>query len=424
MTKRDIQREIDNCSGKLVLVPGEYEGPVVIRRPCVIDGSGATLWAQTGPVLTIASPDVTISNLRVEITGSSGTDVAIRVNDVPKLENVSVRGAVEGLPGEASVWDIPAVINLSDFAPGAENTFVRELVAPVDATLECQVRDVTIEPAYLRDGRNPLYIKIAPMRDNTIVYGEILVKSAVTRRICLLGKAIAGATRQQASKPELLPPPKPEKEPAQEYEEHNSPSKSAGTGPNAPQSGPMSSKSVQKSDEVRELSKGSRISIDDLVGKTLEISYAANPASRKLELDAYVFLLEDDKKVGKDEDLVFFSNPENKESAVSVTTTGGTPVAKVIVGKATKRIERIVVCFSVYGDNVADTFSTQKDARIDIAVDGKPAFVFALSGLGMEKTLTAVELYRYKGGWRMQCVGACYKGGLVALCNSYGLDVE
>lgn len=430
MAKRNIQREIETCSGKLVLDPGEYEGPVVIRRPCVIDGNGATLWAQTGPVLSIASPNVTIRNLRVEITGSAGGEVAIKATDPPTLEHVSVHGAVEGVPGEAPVWDMPPVLNLGDFAPGAVNTFVRELVAPMDAILECRVRDVSIEPTYLRAGRNPLYIRIAPMRDNTIVYGEILVKSAVTRRICLLGKAIAGAAHQQASRPELLPPPppKPENKPAtkspRDHETQNSATRSAQTATNAEQNGQHGPKSVQNVDEVRELRKGSRLGIDDLAGKTLEISYVAKPASRKLDLDAYVFLLEDDKKAAKDEDLVFFSNPESQEGGVSVTMAGGMPVAKVVVGKASKRIDRIVVCFSVYGDNVADVFSTQKDARIDIAVDGKRAFVLPLSGLGMEKTLTAVELYRYKGGWRMQCVGACYKGGLVALCNSYGLEVE
>ena len=68
-------------SGDFVLAPGEYEGPLVIDRPCVFDGAGATLWANAGPVLQVASEKVQVKNLRIEVTGTEAAgeaDVALK----------------------------------------------------------------------------------------------------------------------------------------------------------------------------------------------------------------------------------------------------------------------------------------------------------------------------------------------------------
>lgn len=69
-----LQRQLEECGGRLRLMPGEYEGPVRITRPCEIDGNGATVWAACGPVLTAASPGVTLKNLRVEVTEPSAAN--------------------------------------------------------------------------------------------------------------------------------------------------------------------------------------------------------------------------------------------------------------------------------------------------------------------------------------------------------------
>lgn len=83
-----------NSSGDFTLSPGEYEGPLVVERPCVVDGRGSTLWAKKGPVLVVSAPNVTIRNLRVEVTGNpEGREAftAIKTSDPnTKLENIEV----------------------------------------------------------------------------------------------------------------------------------------------------------------------------------------------------------------------------------------------------------------------------------------------------------------------------------------------
>ena len=49
---------------------------------------------------------------------------------------------------------------------------------------------------------------------------------------------------------------------------------------------------------------------------------------------------------------------------------------------------------------------------------------FELKDLNDEKTVVATEIYRYKGEWKMNFVGAGYKSGLKTLCESYGVAVE
>lgn len=34
------------------------------------------------------------------------------------------------------------------------------------------------------------------------------------------------------------------------------------------------------------------------------------------------------------------------------------------------------------------------------------------------------ELYKNGGEWKFNAIGSGYQGGLAALCNSYGVDVE
>ena len=59
-----IQEEFDRVAGDFILTPGEYEGPLTITRPCVVDGQHSTLWANNGPVLIVDSASVTLKNLR------------------------------------------------------------------------------------------------------------------------------------------------------------------------------------------------------------------------------------------------------------------------------------------------------------------------------------------------------------------------
>lgn len=398
---RSIQEEFNLSSGDFLLTPGEYQGPLVIRRPCVFDGGQSTLWADKGPVLLIASPGVTIRNLRVEVTGSAG-GTAIQITAPHAcLENVEASGNVTGLSGEPEDCRLPPAISLGEFSADQENVFSLELETACRAELLCGLRDVAVFPQELSPGKNHVLIKTGPMRDNTILYGEILVRTSVTRRIYLTGKALIGAPNGRMGLP--LPVEYP-----------------SGPAPAVPP--PEIVAPAAEYDQIPAIARGQRLPAGELQEGVLKLAYEHQYADPAIEIDGYVFLLKDGGKVRSDQDLIFFGNPDSK--GVQVRSSSGRPLVLVELPKVEAWVERIAVCCSIYGDNPRQNFSQVDGPVLRIFRDSAELYRFPLSELRDEKTVVAVEIYRYKGEWKLNFVGAGFRSGLKQLCEGYGVEVE
>lgn len=400
-------------SDDFVLAPGEYEGPLVIDRPCVFDGAGATLWANSGPVLQVASEKVQVKNLRIEVTGggnASGetagdSDVALKTTYAgTKLENVEVKGSVIGLPQESEAWQLPAMLSLGNFAADTENTFSIEIQAPASAQLECGMRDVRLSPQTLAVGKNLITLTTAELRNNTILYGEIIVKTAVSRRIYIMGKAQAGAAVHNEGTPVA-----------------DGPAVSLPVQMEAPRE--IIAPNVSDAN-VQQVKRGQRLSIKDLQDDVFKIALEYQTDDAELEIDGYCFLLQDNNKVRQDEDLIFFGNQEARDGSVRMGQNANRPLVLVELAKAAPDVNRIAVCYSIYGDNQQQRFAAVRGAVVRIFSSDKEVYRFALDELYEEKTAVAVELYRYKGEWKMSFVGAGYRSGLRHLCEGYGVNIE
>ena len=156
----------------------------------------------------------------------------------------------------------------------------------------------------------------------------------------------------------------------------------------------------------------------------LRIAFDWAGASRAVDLDGYVFLLRGDGKVSGDHDLIFFSNPESETGCVKVTASDEKPLVLLELEKAPAWTQKIAVCFSIYGNNPAENFSLVEKPCLRLFGREGESCRFAMDGLGVEKTVVALEVYRYKGEWRVNFVGAGYQSGLETLCRRYGVDVE
>lgn len=404
-----IQEQFNAGSDEIFsLLPGEYEGPLVVDRPCTVDGCNSTLWANSGPVLVVSAPNVTIKNLRVEVAGTPGSEekrIAIRTSDPnTKLENIEVNGNIVGLPGETGLWDIPSIISLGEFAANQENSFSISLQIPCEARLDSGVKDLRISPTQLTPGKNTLTLTTDELRNNTILYGEILLRTTVSRRIYVTGKALKDAPVHD----ETLPV-------------RNGPTVSPPVQMNAPVD--VIAPQVEDAD-VQTLRKGQRISVKELHSSQLKIIYEHKSASQGVDIDCYCFVLQQNGKVACDEDLIFFGNPEAADHSVKTFSSEGKLLALIDLKKIDAAVNKIAVCYSIYGDNVRENFSMVSGPVIRILGGDKEYFRFELNELSEEKTAVAAELYRYKGEWKMSFVGAGYKSGLKQLCESYGVNVE
>ena len=403
-----IQDEFNKGSDSFTLAPGEYEGPLVINRPCTFDGSNATLWAQSGPVLTIESTGVTVKNCRIEIAGpisSSTNSVAIFSSSGDTiLHDVEVKGTVVGINGENEKWDAPSLISLGEFAAEKQNSFTYEITVPIDATIDCKLRDVEISPTKLSPGKNTLLIKTASLRDNTILYGEILLKSIVNRRIYLLGRSRKNAAEHNETPPvsSVLPISEPVQMQPPDI---------------------VIAPSIPDDQNIKFIGRGQRVSISDKDSPIVKVVFEQNDNNQNTDIDPYVFRVGSNGKVTSDDDLVYFGNPEPMIGDVKVVTNSAQTIAIIDLSRTPSAAERYAVCFSIYEES-GRNFSTVHTPFIRIIISGKEIYRFNLEDLSNEKTVVAIEIYRHSGTWRINAVGRGYLRGLARLCEEYGVNVE
>ncbi len=452
-----IQELFQAAAGGVVIVPpGEYEGPLVIDRPCTLDGSGATLWAGSGPVLQIAAKGVSIQNLRVEVTGIQAdreAQTAIKTSDPhTRLRDVAVCGCLEGFAGEPGVWNLPSVISLGVFAAERQNTFSISLQVPAAAELECRIDKLSVNPSRLAAGNNTVVLTTGELRDNTILYGELLVQSVVTRRIYVSGKALKNAPcrRKAFQIPEasiLSRPVLPMETPAA----MSQPPSVTGDPPSTPtsprgipaarphglpdhplESIPYLSQTLEKVTTHLEqsvppegaapqpLRRGQRISLKSFDSNLIKLSYTQKYTPTSADVDCFCFLLKENGRVRRDEDMIFFGNTAAPDGSVRLETS----TVIVDLEKIPVTIGKIVICYSVYGNDPSQNFSQVFEPALRIYNGRREIYRFDLCNLARMKTIVAAEIYRYKGEWKLNCVGAGYQHGIRRLCRDYGVNVE
>ena len=404
-----IQQQFNsNSSPEFIMVPGEYEGPLTIDRPCVVDGAKSTLWSNNGPILIINSTGVTIKNLRVEYTGQrteTVPPVAITTSDPDtKLIDVEVNGDLKGFSSEAELWTLPSIISLGAFAANKENTFSIDIPAASEAEIKNNMKNVKLSPQKLSAGNNSVTFTTDELRDNTILYGEIFVKTAVSRRIYITGKALNDAPEHHDSAPVSTEA-----------------TASLPVQVEAPNEVIAPTVSTTNASYIQ---RGQRLSISDLQDKVIKIIYEHKSVKQSLEIDGYVFLLQENGKVQSDNDLIFFGNAEASNSSVKTSSIEEKPLTLIELNKLDSWVNKVAVCYSIYGDEPNKNFSLIDSPMIRIMAGGQELYRFELSNLNVEKTVVAIELYRYKGEWKINFIGSGYKSGLNLLCEDYGVNVE
>lgn len=183
-------------NGLLTLDPPrkEFQGPIVIRQPMTIHGQGSTIWAERGPVVVIESAGVTLKDLNIEVTGSEdklGEDqkcALIARSGAVKLDQVGVRGDVDGVPGEDRGWKYPRILRLNKLKSGQEHQFRLRLVVPVACRIESAIVGLELSPRDLTPGSNEILMKVERLTEGIRLRGTLkLVAGPVNRRIELSG---------------------------------------------------------------------------------------------------------------------------------------------------------------------------------------------------------------------------------------------
>jgi hypothetical protein len=199
MSKENLQTLLDRLGDgetlKLDPPRGEFKGPVVLRKPVVIEGQGGSIWTPTGPVLCVESRGVVLRDLAVEITSRdaslSGDDAcAIRIQSatVVDLSQVVVRGTVIGLPDEEGTWHFPRNLSLGGLRANLAHVLRLKLVTPVPCTLVSEIDAIKVDPHTLPAGATVVTLKLDSLPAGTRLRGQLLLRTRqLIRRIEVVG---------------------------------------------------------------------------------------------------------------------------------------------------------------------------------------------------------------------------------------------
>ncbi|MCJ7856611.1 TerD family protein [Lachnospiraceae bacterium NSJ-143] len=153
------------------------------------------------------------------------------------------------------------------------------------------------------------------------------------------------------------------------------------------------------------------------------------------DLDAAAFLVGENGKVHTSEDFVFYGNLKHKSGSVehmgdnlTGEGEGDDEQIEVDLGKVPEDIARIVFTCTIYEADVRrQNFGQVSNAFIRVVDEsnGQELIRYDLGeDFSIETAVVVGEIYRYNGEWKFNAVGSGFQGGLAALCNNYGVEVE
>ncbi len=166
---------------------------------------------------------------------------------------------------------------------------------------------------------------------------------------------------------------------------------------------------------ANELQRGQKADITKNNPALKKLNIALNwQADSSIELDTSAFLLGDNGKVADESDFVFYSNPAHSSQSVRLANNQ----LEIDLLKVPSNVNKIAITLTIYSRH---NFSQVKNAVIN--VNDLITFKFG-ENLSSETAIVVAEIYRYKGEWKFNAVGAGFNGGLAALCKNFGVDVS
>ena len=188
------------------------------------------------------------------------------------------------------------------------------------------------------------------------------------------------------------------------------------------------------------LSKGGNISLSkedpSLVRMAVGLGWdQRNTDGQEFDLDASLFMLGDDGKVRSDRDFIFYKQLNSACGAIEHTGDNRTGEGDgddeeifIDLSKVPADVQRLVVTVTIHDaearrqnfGQVINAFMrvVNRDSGVEVAR-------FDLSeDAGTEVAMQFGEIYRNGGDWKFKAVGQGHAGGLVAMCQKFGIDAS
>ena len=189
--------------------------------------------------------------------------------------------------------------------------------------------------------------------------------------------------------------------------------------------------SLQKGQKV-DLTKGNPSLKKLLIGLGWDVN--KYDGGHDFDLDAAAFLLNSGGKVNSDDDFVFYNNLKHKSGAVehmgdnlTGEGEGDDEEIKIDLDKVPANVDKIDFTVTIYDAEARkQTFGQVSNAYIRVVDDvtGKELIRYDLGeDFSVETAVVVGEIYRNRGEWKFNAIGAGWSGGLAALGKNYGVNV-
>jgi len=152
------------------------------------------------------------------------------------------------------------------------------------------------------------------------------------------------------------------------------------------------------------------------------------------DLDASAFLLAENGKVTKQEDFVFYSNPNHPSGGANYMGDnrtgegeGDDEQIKLDLSKIPQNVVKIAFTATIYeAEERNQNFGQVNNAYIRICDEsnGQELMRYDLGeDFSIETAVIFGELYKHGTEWKFNAIGSGFQGGLAALCANYGVEV-
>ena len=432
MADRNIQRLLDNVSeGGIVELPaGEFEGSLVINKSCTVKGNGTVLWSVSGPVLTVREKNTELKDLRIELTGDKlpmeqNVSAYCHYPDT-KFSDVEVNGAVIGIPDEEQYWGIPRTLSLGTLPAERENTFSIEIYAPAEAEISCGIYDIRLSQERLFKGYNSISVTVGKLKSGSLIYGEILIKSAVTRKMIISGTA-GSPDEPSPANYQLYSVDREAPDKYRQMLDTYDPAVISEMPEPEPEQVTPVIEDINENElppDVREedvfIKAGMRI---PLAPKKYRIELQYTGTRMNLDIDGYLFMLGGHGRVEKDTDMIFFGNDHSACGSVYYLNAPDKRAIVADFGEIPERIKRMVLLFSIYGKSPQLTFDKLVGGEVSILCENGVHMHLRLDPDLRSRTMLALGFERSDGIWELIPSGKGVAMPLEDICRSYGVTI-
>ncbi len=186
------------------------------------------------------------------------------------------------------------------------------------------------------------------------------------------------------------------------------------------------------------LSKGQKISLEKVAPGLVQIFVGLGwdinitDTGGDFDIDASVFLLDNNEKLISDQHFIFYNNQKSPDPKQSVQQRGDNrtgagegddEIIDVDLKAVPAEVDKISIAVTIHeAEQRKQNFGQVQNAfvRIVNCQNEEEIIRYDLTeDYSIETALIMAELYRKDGEWRMNAVGAGYEGGLQALVDRY-----